>query len=258
MLKRNESDVPAETEDGTDTRWLLHNEANPHTNGIVGITRYPAGFDTGFYFFLNAEHAVYVLEGSGTATTHAGRQHIARGSLVFAPPGGTVRVQTGDDGLAVLRVFGGIGLLADIRRETADAPASDETGVVIVGSDKVEFVTVNDPENGFFNMRATFHVNNEKTGSRHMAFGESIFSDARSARPLHIHPNASEFLYVLDGKGYHVTVDGEVPISAGDACITPAREIHGYRPDGDNRTHFIFGFLGASSFEEAGTILVSR
>ena len=258
MYKTNTAQVPGDRKNGQETWWLLHESVGPKANGVLAVSQHDAGFAAMPSRHPKAEQGMLVLEGDGVILA-AGEEHaLAPGAVVFAPRGACYGLTAGSKGIKLLQIFGGVTnpLEAAQREEVADDVALAGPAVKITKAQDVAFQTFNNPDQGLYNMQATFHVSDQAAGSEFMAIGQSIFDDPRNSRPLHFHTHAPEFLFVLEGQGQHITENGEeILITKGDACITAVGEPHAFRFEAPDPARFLFGFLGVRNFEAAGTQL---
>ncbi|MAX25999.1 MAG: cupin [Phycisphaeraceae bacterium] len=67
--------------------------------------------------------------------------------------------------------------------------------------------------------------------------------NAKSANPIHYHPNCEEVLHVLSGEIEHY-IDGEgwFSMNAGDSITIPVNLKHGARNVGDGDAHLLIAF----------------
>jgi quercetin dioxygenase-like cupin family protein len=69
---------------------------------------------------------------------------------------------------------------------------------------------------------------------------------------LHRHPGGSEVLYVMAGRGMHLTEAGPVEIGPGQAVHIPVMEWHGLENPFDEMLTFVGIWPGIGGYEELG------
>jgi quercetin dioxygenase-like cupin family protein len=117
--------------------------------------------------------------------------------------------------------------------------------------DETELVQGLKEEDGWYDMRVRFLVNKERGGTDSCVLGWTILPPG-AKHDKHRHFHADEFLYVLSGKGYIYTDDGEEPSREGDVIYTPRGHWHGFNNTGDVDAVLAWGWVGAGSLEDAG------
>jgi quercetin dioxygenase-like cupin family protein len=89
------------------------------------------------------------------------------------------------------------------------------------------------------------------SGARHGMLGLAEF-DPGAVHGLHRHPNSEQCIYVLEGAGTHLGLNGSVELSAGQATFAPADTWHGFANSTGGRARLLTLFGGATEMSEAG------
>ena len=69
---------------------------------------------------------------------------------------------------------------------------------------------------------------------------------------LHRHSESAQISYLLSGQGEHLTVNGPVPLRAGDATFAPKNTWHGFRNTGTEKAVLLSMYSPAAVLPEAG------
>ena len=180
------------------------------------------------------EVALYVIAGR----TQVSRTALGPDDAVFVPAGIGIKVQS----LSAAK-------LLVVSHPAADAGVAEPCFLL---HGEVPTRTIHDTRLGFLHMSARWLVTGPAAGSVRIAVGQSGFEPYGGAHVLHRHHDASEFLFVLEGQGAHLSDDGEHPMQQGDAASIPAGEWHGFACRGDRTTRAVFGYFGVNSPASAG------
>ncbi len=233
--------------------WLIDGERGGAGRGKIGLIEIRAGGTASLMPEANDEEMVFVLHGHGVARVEGLATDIRDEQVIFMPPGNSLELQAGDDGLRLLLVHGGSGNVADPGgRGTSPAiPGRPIAKPLITRLDQVENGAVHNPELGFLHVAARWLVSASASKSSSLVIGQSTFvRDA--AHLLHKHDHADEFFYVFDGEGSHLVEGAEIAMKAGDVVFAPRGEWHGFRNKSDLPVRAIFGYFGVAKLEDAG------
>jgi quercetin dioxygenase-like cupin family protein len=74
--------------------------------------------------------------------------------------------------------------------------------------------------------------------SSRVTMGESVMEPGAEV-PSHRH-RVEEAFYIIEGNGVALVGDNEIPVTAGDALLTPAGELHGFRNDSSGKLKMVF------------------
>lgn len=125
----------------------------------------------------------------------------------------------------------------------------------VVNLDEVDEVQGLSPAEGWFDMKVQFLIDALHGGSTQFVFGRATFVPG-AAHEWHRHPNAEEFVCLVQGSGIALNGDEEVPIGVGDVVFTPRNEWHGFRNDSQTETAvMLWGWCGASDKASAGYVV---
>jgi quercetin dioxygenase-like cupin family protein len=104
---------------------------------------------------------------------------------------------------------------------------------------------------GWVDMQVQFLIDARRAGTERLVVGRTVLPPgARHDR--HRHPNADEFLVVMQGHGWIYTDGEDDPAGEGDVVFTPAGHWHGFNNTSDTDVLLIWGWSGAGSLEAAG------
>lgn len=115
----------------------------------------------------------------------------------------------------------------------------------------VPLVTGLSEEDGWINMRVQFLIDQKSADSDKLVVGHTVLPPG-ARHEKHRHPNADEFLVVLQGKGYIYTDGDDEPSGAGDVVFTPRGHWHGFNNTSREDVVLVWGWSGAGSLEAAG------
>jgi quercetin dioxygenase-like cupin family protein len=86
--------------------------------------------------------------------------------------------------------------------------------------------------------RVKMPINRETVGSHRGMLSIAEFEPGGQHR-LHRHPNTAQITYLLDGTGEALTINGPVPVRAGDATYAKRNEWHGFRNTGSGNATIV-------------------
>lgn len=240
----------------TDLSWLIESD-----EGAVARMTIEAGGGQESHRHPGAEEITLVLEGSGTALVGGEWQAIKAGNLLYAPAGAEHALAAGPEGLDLLVVLSASSGSA-AGWEQADTHSSPTTNASEVGEECVsrvltgretDEVELDDPATGFIGMGARWLATDEICDTGSLVVGASRFAARGGAHELHRHAETAEFFIVLSGQGAQLDEDGnEVAVEVGEAALLPKGSWHGFRNTGSEEVRAVFGFLGATSLDNAG------
>lgn len=230
--------------------WLIDSELGNSDRGAVARMRIEPGGEQPSHSHPGAEEATVVIAGVGSVTIGDEELALEPGNVLYAPAGAPHAIRAGSELLD---------LLVAISAPDADAAGWEEgaesTGATarLLSGREVDEQELNDAAIGFLGMHARWLVDGEICGSS-LVVGNSRFAPAGGVHELHRHPQTAEFFIVLDGDGgVQLDEDGsEVPVRPGDAALLGRGSWHGFRNDGGEELHAVFGFLTATSLDDAG------
>jgi quercetin dioxygenase-like cupin family protein len=101
------------------------------------------------------------------------------------------------------------------------------------------------------NARVKMLISHETVGSHRGMLSIAEFQPGGQHR-LHRHPNAAQITYLLSGAGEALTVNGPVPIKAGDATYARRNEWHGFRNTGGENATIVTIFSPAALPAQSG------
>lgn len=241
--------------EGARVWWLVGKGTTGSRSGVLGITAFAPGATHPLHRHAHAEQVTHVLQGSGQHLHAGGAARQGEGEVVFIPRGEWHGFRNDTEGTTTIAaLYGGVaspkdaGLDVDDGSATAGRPA-DPMKKVSLGA------SVGDPSRAE-GARSTgigvrWLVTSDTVGSTDVALGAAIFAPG-SIHGLHRHPHGEQVLFILEGGGMHLAVDGEVWLDAGEVAYIPANEWHGFRSDPGVTTRALFGYFGASSLASAG------
>src|SRR5262249_45380169 len=147
---------------------------------------------------------------------------LATGQATFAPSGTWHGFENSTGGRArMVTVFGGASDLAaagfelptgDARRDGRHSIRVEALGHALRADTSLHL------ESGFDGLDVYWIVTSETCAASLLLLGRSSF-EAEGVHELHRHPNAEEFLLILDGGGYHRTSDGEERLERGEVAL---------------------------------------
>lgn len=102
------------------------------------------------------------------------------------------------------------------------------------------YVTIVDrpPKPGKFPGSSVRIMIDADTESAAVTMGESVMEPG-AAVPPHRH-RVEEAFYIVEGKGTAIVGEKDIAVKAGDALLTPAGEIHGFRNDSNGKLKMVF------------------
>lgn len=104
---------------------------------------------------------------------------------------------------------------------------------------------------GWEGMHVWWLVDRDHGGAETALLTVTEFPAGRS-HELHRHPNAEEFLYILEGAGLHVTEAGSVRHEEGQVVFVSRNEWHGFTNDGDRPVKLVSVISGVATYDDAG------
>jgi quercetin dioxygenase-like cupin family protein len=251
MFKTSCAAVTPDRLQGRRTWRLLDHARGGAEVGALALIELSGGAHIEPHRHPSAEQAVVVLEGEGVIATAAGDARATAGTVMFAPRGAWHAVRPRGP-MRLLIAHGGTSGAIECE-PAADGTQAGEPVAVVVDSDEIAYRDAHDPRLGFHHLSARWLVDGAGLGSHTLVVGQSWYATPDAAHDLHRHPHASEFLYLVEGEGIHVTGDrDEVALSAGDVTLVAPGEWHGFRVRGDHQARALFGFFGVSSRDAAG------
>jgi quercetin dioxygenase-like cupin family protein len=167
----------------------------------------------------------------------------------------------GEGTVVTLHLFGGAANLEEAGlEELAGLGSSTQLG----GGKAVKKVELSStPEDaslsagdGWFGLHVRWLLNSETVGARKLTMNVTAF-DPSGAHELHRHDGCEEILYIIEGRGTHLSPEGETRVEQGDATFVRANEWHGFRNDPDVVTSVVGCYAGAGSLSDAGYELPS-
>ncbi len=245
----------------TDLSWLLDADLGNSEHGAVGRMTIEAGGGQEPHRHPGSEEVSLVLEGSGSALVNGEWVSIEMGNLLYAPANSSHSLTAGPEGLDLLVVLsassGAAAGWEPASKATPPTTTAEEVGGValpkVLTGLETDEVELDDPATGFIGMNARWLATDEICDTGSIVVGNSRFAPHGGAHELHRHAEAAEFFIVLSGEGAQLDADGnEVPVEVGEAALLPKGSWHGFRATGPEEVRAVFGFLGATSLEDAG------
>ncbi|GIX05682.1 MAG: hypothetical protein KatS3mg115_0085 [Candidatus Poribacteria bacterium] len=86
-----------------------------------------------------------------------------------------------------------------------------------------------------------WHCHGKNTPAQHLALGTATFPKG-GGHDRHYHPNAEEFIYVVQGKARQGLEDQEFEMEPGDCILIPQGAVHYTRNVGDGELIILVGF----------------
>jgi quercetin dioxygenase-like cupin family protein len=236
----------------TDLSWLIDAELGDSEHGAVARMTIEAGGAQEPHRHPDSEEITLVLEGEGTALVDGSWHAIEAGNLLYAPAGSVHALAAGADGLDLIVVLSATSAAtAGWEPASSDAPPS-RPARLLTGQETDE-IELDDADSGFLGMNARWLADESICATESILVGNSRFAPGRGVHELHRHPEGAEFFVVLSGEGVQLEPDGtEVPVEVGEMALLPRGSWHGFRNTGDEEVHAVFGFLGATSLDNAG------
>jgi quercetin dioxygenase-like cupin family protein len=232
--------------------WLIDSALGDSDRGAVARMRIEPGGGQPAHSHPSAEEATVVLAGSGSVTIGGEELALRPGNVLYAPVGALHAIRAGAEPLDLLLTISANDAGAAGWEEGA-GPAGAGAARLLSGRE-VDEQELNDAAIGFLGMHARWLVDGEICGSGSIVVGNSRFAPEGGVHELHRHPQTAEFFIVLDGEhGVQLEQDGsEVPVAPGDAALLGRGSWHGFRNNGSEELHAVFGFLSATSLDDAG------
>lgn len=241
----------------TDLSWLVDAELGDSDLGAVARMTIEAGGGQEPHRHPDAEEVTLVLEGSGTTLVGGERLPIEAGNLLYAPAGTTHALEAGVEGLDLIVVLAETSASAAGWEATpATTPTNEVAGAAsarLLTGHETEEIELDDPASGFVGMNARWLADEAICETGSILVGNSRFAPHGGAHELHRHPEGAEFFVVLSGEGVQLEPDGtEIPVEVGELALLPRGSWHGFRNVGEDEVRAVFGFLGATSLDNAG------
>jgi quercetin dioxygenase-like cupin family protein len=222
---------------------------------MLGVAELDPGAAHGVHRHRGCEQCVYVLDGAGEHLGLEEAVELSTGQASFAATGtwhGFASSAVGRTRL--LTLWGGVTDLSaagfELPTGEADVDAQHAVHPTALGHERRADSAL-DVEAGFDGLDVYWIVTSESCAASSLLLGTSTFQPG-GLHELHRHPNAEEFLLIVDGGGYHRTADGEEHLGPNQVALIDRGEWHGFRADPDAPTHTLFGYLGAASLRAAG------
>ena len=198
------------------------------------------------------EWAGYVLAGEVTLHDGAGTVILRPEHLFFAKSDAAFTLSSGNGPAQLLDVICGDDP-EEIMRGSGDPPEREHVQRVYNRDCAVRAPTaLHDPDNGFFNVAAEILISDDTCGSKRLVLGRALFRSEESMHATHRHPNATEFLRIINGDAVSIGASAGGRLRAGDFDIIKANEWHGHAGGSPEGFEALFGFLGIGSVEQAG------
>jgi quercetin dioxygenase-like cupin family protein len=239
----------------TSAQWLISHDACRAQGGLVGIIGIDAGSAMPRHRTLNADTAIYVIDGRAVASSIDGAPSaFPQGSVGFVRAGEWLDIRADEGPVSLLVLYGGVTSARELEWEGADdakppAPAAEQLAVIDVGA--LPSQSFHDPSEGFHHISSKFLIDAESRGADSIVLGQARFLDGKGLHELHRHPYAEEFVFILHGTGAHLAEDERVPLDVGDLMYVPAGEWHGLQADNETAV-LLFGYLGIGDLSDAG------
>ncbi len=248
--------------------WRLIDSAETGaTRGALILSKYEPGGRQGLHRHPHSESAILVLRGSGLHLSDGEPAKQNEGDAIFVPAGGWHGFENdGDSTVVTLHLFGGAANLeeAGLEELAGEELAGLRSAAQLRGGKAVQKVELSStPEDaslsagdGWFGLHVRWLLNSETVGANKLTMNVTAF-DPGGAHELHRHDGCEEILYIIEGRGTHLSPEGETRVEEGDATFVRANEWHGFRNDGDVVTRVVGCYAGAGSLSDAGYELPS-
>lgn len=107
-------------------------------------------------------------------------------------------------------------------------------------------------EDGWVDMAVQWIVTGDSVGAERTVFGITTMPPG-ARHDVHVHPNAEEVVYLVEGEGLARCGAVDVRLRAGDVLFTRAGEPHGFRnTSATHRAVLVWCYGGAESLAAAG------
>ncbi len=233
---------------GVEARRLVDQAHGGSIRGKVGSIAISAGGAALFVPGSDAEQALFVLNGSGSAAIHGASKLIFAGDTLYVPAGRFTEIRADADMLRLLLIHRGSPQADGFGKTLAETRGSP---IRIVSLEQIPNAAVHNPALGFLNMAARWLVNAELVQSRELIVGQSTFEPG-AEHMLHRHDRAEEFFCIIEGEGSHLVEGSEVAMGPGDIVFTPRNEWLGFRNPHRVPVRALFGYFGAGHLDDGG------
>jgi quercetin dioxygenase-like cupin family protein len=235
-------------------KMLINEDTVGSDRGMLSITEFEPGGQHRLHRHPNADQITYLLSGVGEALTINGPVPLKAGDATLAKRGEWhgFRNASGEQAV-IVAIYSPNGLAAQNGYETYEGEIDTARKPQVAKTSLSEMQGDNalDEGAGFIGLGVFWLATKDTIGSERFLLGASTFEPG-GLHEHHRHPNGDEFLFILEGGGDHLTLDGAVPLNAGEIAYIPAGEYHGYQNKVGVLTRTLFGYFGPGNLEEAG------
>jgi quercetin dioxygenase-like cupin family protein len=250
------ADIPAAHPDlsGVTVKSVIDPTTVNAPRGMLSIATFaPGGFHQLHRHPASAQ-IYYLVSGRGEHLTENGPVSVRAGDATYAPVNAWHGFRnTGSEKAVLLSLYSPATQLSEAGYEsyageidTTTAPRLAKVSLADLRGDAAL-----DENAGFIGLGVYWLATRDTVGTESFLLGASSFEPG-GVHEHHRHVKGDEFLYILEGGGEHLTLDGVVPLSAGEIAYIPANEYHAFKnPDGV-MTRTLFGYFGAATLAEAG------
>jgi quercetin dioxygenase-like cupin family protein len=239
---------------GVSVRDIINRDTVGAHRGMLSIAEFAPGGSHKLHRHGTSSQISYLMSGRGEHLTENGSIAIKAGDATYVPQNTWHGFHnTGTDRAVLLSIYSPAAHLADTGYEThhGTIDTSKPAKVAISSIADLQGDATLDEDSGFVGLGVFWLATRDTVGSNDFLLGASTFEPG-GLHEHHRHPRGDEFLYILEGGGEHLSLDGAEPLSAGEIAYIPANEYHAFRNPKGVLTRTLFGYFGPATLAEAG------
>lgn len=246
-------DISAERNSGLKLQELVGAGTVGSHRGLLALATFEPGAVQQVHRLNSAGQVAYLLSGRAEFLTPDGIVAIGPGDTIYAKKGEWHGFRnTSEEPSVFLFAYSPTPEYAKMGYEPfeGDVPSTQKSFDTLNGCRLSDLQTDTEVD-GYVGLGVYWLAVAETVGTKDFLLGASTFEPG-GLHAHHRHPGGDEYLFILEGGGEHLTVDGAIQLNAGELAYIPANEFHGYQNREGIFTKTIFGYFGPSNLEEAG------
>ena len=239
---------------GASVKQLINRSTVGSHRGMLSVAEFEPGGMHKLHRHPHAAQISYLMSGTAEHLTENGPVSIKSGDMVYSEKNEWHGFRNSGTSPAVLvTLYSPSAELAECGYESfvGRPDLSKAPRVKKVSLDDLQGDVALDEGAGFIGLGVFWLATRDTVGTDTFLLGASTFEPG-GLHEFHRHPNGDEILFILEGGGEHLTLDGAISLSAGEIAYIPANEYHGFRNKAGVLTKTLFGYFGPATLEEAG------